>query len=109
MKEKPFSTSSVDFAKALADETRQKIMNLCCCQSMTVTEIVEALGDVSQPTVSHHLAILRDAGLVRMRNEGKHTFYTLNQEQLAVCCGRLIVGFAPETDAAVIVKDSFDI
>jgi hypothetical protein len=44
-----------------------------------------------------------------MRNEGKHTFYTLNQEQLAVCCGRLIVGFAPETDAAVIVKDSFDI
>jgi ArsR family transcriptional regulator, arsenate/arsenite/antimonite-responsive transcriptional repressor len=109
MNKKSTSTSSVDFAKALADETRQKIMNLCCCQSLTVTEIVEALGGVSQPTVSHHLAILRDAGLVHIRSEGKRTFYSLNQEQLAVCCGRLIVGFAPETDAAGIVKDAIEL
>jgi ArsR family transcriptional regulator, arsenate/arsenite/antimonite-responsive transcriptional repressor len=109
MKELRFSTSSVDFAKALADETRQKIMNLCCCKEQTVTEIVDGLGNVSQPTVSHHLAILRDAGLVKIRSEGKHTFYILNQEQLAVCCGRLIVGFAPETNAADIVKDNFEL
>jgi DNA-binding transcriptional ArsR family regulator len=44
------------FAKAISDETRQKIMNLCCCDSLSVNEIVEKL-DVSQPTVSHHLAI----------------------------------------------------
>ena len=44
--------------------------------------------DVSQPTVSHHLAILRDAGLVDIREEGKQTFYTLNQERVAVCCGQ---------------------
>jgi ArsR family transcriptional regulator, arsenate/arsenite/antimonite-responsive transcriptional repressor len=109
MNGKPLSTSSVDFAKALADETRQKIMNLCCCQWLTVNEIVEKLGNVTQPTVSHHLAILRDAGLVKTRSEGKHTFYTLNQEQLALCCGRLILGFAPETDAAEVVKDTLDI
>jgi ArsR family transcriptional regulator len=37
------------FAKAIADETRQKIMNLVCCNSLSVNEIVEKL-DVSQPT-----------------------------------------------------------
>ncbi|MEN4042055.1 MAG: metalloregulator ArsR/SmtB family transcription factor [Anaerolineaceae bacterium] len=101
--------SSVDFAKALADETRQKIMNLCCCNWLAVSEIVEKLGDVTQPTVSHHLAVLRAAGLVITRNEGKHTFYTLNQERLAVCCGRLIVVFAPQTGAAGAVSATLEI
>ena len=53
--------NSVEFAKAIADETRQKIMGLCCCRELSVNEIVEQTS-VSQPTVSHHLAILRDAG-----------------------------------------------
>jgi DNA-binding transcriptional ArsR family regulator len=91
------------FAKALADETRQKIMNLCCCTSLSVSEIVEKL-DVSQPTVSHHLAILREAGLVSVREEGKQTFYSLNQERIAVCCGQLMIKFAPETEAAETIK-----
>ncbi|MFZ5881001.1 MAG: ArsR/SmtB family transcription factor [Chloroflexota bacterium] len=84
------------FAKAIADETRQKIMKLVCCNSLSVNEIVEQL-DVSQPTVSHHLAILREAGLVNVREEGKQTFYTLNQENIAVCCGQIMIQFAPET------------
>jgi ArsR family transcriptional regulator len=86
------------FAKAIADETRQKIMNLVCCNSLSVSEIVEKL-DVSQPTVSHHLAILRDAGLVDIREEGKQTFYTLNQERIAVCCGHIMIKFAPESES----------
>jgi ArsR family transcriptional regulator len=84
------------FAKAISDETRQKIMNLCCCDSLSVNEIVEKL-DVSQPTVSHHLAILREADLVTVRWEGKQTFYSLNQENVAVCCGQLMIKFAPES------------
>jgi len=92
-------TSSVTFAKALADPTRQEIMELICCNWMSVGEIVEAI-DVSQPTVSHHLAILRQAGLVGVRSEGKHTFYTLNQGRVVVCCGNLIKVFAPETETA---------
>ncbi len=84
------------FAKAIADETRQKIMKLVCCDSLPVSEIVDKL-DVSQPTVSHHLAILREAGLVNVREEGKQTFYSLNQEQVAFCCGQLMIKFAPET------------
>ena len=88
------------FAKAIADETRQKIMSECCCVWLSVGEIVEKLDPpVTQPTVSHHLAILREAGLVEAREEGKQTFYTLNQERVAMCCGQLIVKFAPETVA----------
>jgi ArsR family transcriptional regulator, arsenate/arsenite/antimonite-responsive transcriptional repressor len=93
-------TNSVDFAKAIADETRQKIMSLLCCRWMNVSEVVEALGGVTQPTVSHHLAVLRDAGLVDIRPDGKQTYYSLNQERMAVCCGRLIQVFAPESEAA---------
>jgi DNA-binding transcriptional ArsR family regulator len=91
------------FAKAIADETRQKIMNLVCCASLSVNEIVEKL-DVSQPTVSHHLAILREAGLVDVREEGKQTYYSLNQQRVAVCCGQLMIKFAPETEAAETIK-----
>lgn len=96
-------TDPVLFAKALADETRQKIMNLVCCNSLSVSEIVEHL-DVSQPTVSHHLAILREAGLVDVREEGKQSFYSLNQNRVAVCCGQLMIKFAPETEAAETIK-----
>jgi len=84
------------FAKAIADETRQKIMGECCCCWLSVGEIVEKVG-FTQPTISHHLAILRDAGLVKVREEGKQTFYSLNQENIAVCCGQIMIKFAPET------------
>ena len=92
------------FAKALADETRQKIMLLCCCEWLSVTEIVEQLN-VTQPTVSHHLAILRKAGLVEVREEGKQTFYTLNQGKITACCGRLMENFAPEDELTIKVKN----
>jgi len=90
------------FAKAISDDTRQKIMSECCCCTLSVTEIVEKIG-LSQPTISHHLAILRDAGLVNIREEGKQTFYTLNQDQVAYCCGQLMVKFAPEEKSTQIL------
>ena len=89
-------TNPVLFAKAIADETRQKIMSECCCCWLSVNEIVEKVG-FTQPTISHHLAILRDAGLVNIREEGKQTFYTLNQETIAICCGQIMIKFAPES------------
>ena len=95
------------FAKAISDETRQKIMNICCCDSLSVNEIVEKL-DVSQPTVSHQLAILREADLVTVREEGKQTFYSLNQERIAFCCGQLMVKFAPETETTEAFKKTVE-
>jgi len=93
----------VIFAKALADETRQKIMSLCCCKWLSVGEIVEALH-VSQPTVSHHLSILREAGLVDSRREGKQVFYSLNQEKIADACCQLAGDFAPDQKVIMIGK-----
>lgn len=97
--------NAVEFAKALADETRQQIMKLCCCQWCSVTQIVEQLN-VTQPTVSHHLAILRENGLVNVRHEGKQTFYTLNQQRMVACCGQLMIKFAPDEDLSVPVLKS---
>jgi ArsR family transcriptional regulator len=97
-------TDVVLFAKALADETLQKIMRMTCCKWLSVNEIVEQIN-VSQPTVSHHLAILRDAGLVQVREEGKQTFYQLNQHKIALCCGKLMVKFAPEDEITSMVKE----
>lgn len=95
----------VEFAKALADETRQQIMRLLCYRELSVGEVVAELGaagrEVTQPTVSHHLAILRAAHLVRTRREGQQTYYTLNQDQVAVCCGQILLRLAPLTEAAV--------
>lgn len=81
------------FAKALADETRQKIMKLTCCRWLSVNEIVSQTS-VSQPTVSHHLAILREADLVEVREEGKQTFYRLNHTNLNLCCAQLMGKFS---------------
>lgn len=86
---------SITFAKAMADETRQRIMDLLCCEWRCVSDLVDAAG-VTQPTVSHHLGILREAGLVHTRREGKQVFYSLNQDAVADCCGLLMQSFAPE-------------
>jgi ArsR family transcriptional regulator len=91
------------FAKAIADETRQKIMKICCCEWRSVNEIVEHLN-VTQPTVSHHLAILREAGLVQVREEGKQTFYQLNQNRISACCVNLKLNFSPENNMVVSSK-----
>jgi ArsR family transcriptional regulator len=95
--------NTVDFAKAIGDETRQKIMSLCCCRQLSVSEIVAQMG-VTQPTVSHHLKILRDAGMVRMERRGKEIYYTLNQERLAQGCCRVAEEFAPDIDLKIDSK-----
>jgi ArsR family transcriptional regulator len=100
------SPDPVEFAKAIADDTRQQIMRLCCCQWMNVTEIVAALQQVSQPTVSHHLGILRAAGLVKVRREGKQVYYTLNQDRLASACCVLTDNFAPEHRLVIAVQNT---
>jgi len=62
------------FFKALADETRLRILNLLEVREMCVCEIMVAL-DLTQPTASHHLGILENAGVVKSRKEGKWVFY----------------------------------
>ena len=66
-----------DFLRAIADETRQRILTLLREREMSVTELNEHFA-VTQPTISHHLAILRRAKLVNLRHEGRQTFYRVN-------------------------------
>ncbi|NDJ77688.1 MAG: winged helix-turn-helix transcriptional regulator [Chloroflexi bacterium] len=85
------------FAKAIADDTRQAIMKHLCCVWLSVGDVVDKLGGkVNQPTVSHHLKKLEEANLVLVRQEGRQRFYTLNQEQVTMCCGTLMQAFAPD-------------
>lgn len=93
--------NTVEFAKALADDTRQKIMALCCCKQLSVSDIVDAL-EVAQPTVSHHLKILKNAGLVSARRQGKEILYTLNQRRLASACCVVADQFAPDHPVEVV-------
>jgi ArsR family transcriptional regulator len=68
--------------RALADPARVRIVNLLATTAGTpvcVCELLEPLG-LSQPTVSHHLRKLLDAGLVDREQRGRWAYFTLNRE-----------------------------
>jgi DNA-binding transcriptional ArsR family regulator len=69
------------FFKALADESRLKIIGLLSVEEHSVRELA-ALLKLREPTVSHHLAILRALALVRLRADGNVHWYRLNEEEL---------------------------
>jgi ArsR family transcriptional regulator len=63
--------------KALADPTRVAIVNrLAACDECCVCDLNDAF-DLSQPTISHHLKVLRDAGLVESSRRGTSAYYRL--------------------------------
>ncbi|HRL12915.1 MAG TPA: metalloregulator ArsR/SmtB family transcription factor [Aggregatilineales bacterium] len=100
----------LQFARAIADETRQQIMQHLCCVWLSVNDVVDALGGkVKQPTVSHHLKELEEAKLVTVRQEGRQRFYTLNQEQITVCCGMLVRNFAPDYADKIVPVDAIPV
>jgi DNA-binding transcriptional ArsR family regulator len=80
---KSASDKSMDrFFKALSDPTRRQILQLLEDGELSVGEVVERF-DLSQPTISRHLSVLRQAELVDDRRSGQHVFYRLNGEILA--------------------------
>jgi len=76
-----------DIFDVIADATRRDILRLLLERSAetergtSVSQIVQQLG-VSQPTVSKHLKVLREAQLVSVREEGQHRYYSLSSEPL---------------------------
>ena len=72
----------VHLFKLLADETRVRILYyLQQTDELNVRELCQLL-EQRQPSVSHHLALLRVAGLIEMRRDGKHNFYRLVSTRL---------------------------
>ncbi len=68
--------------RLFADETRLRIVRLLIeADEYHVRALCELIGQ-SQPAVSHHLALLRDAGLIECRRQGKHNYYRLTPSRL---------------------------
>jgi hypothetical protein len=72
----------VQFFKALAHESRLRLLGLVATREHSVQELA-ALVALKEPTVSHHLAMLREAGLVRLRQDGNTHWYGLEPKALA--------------------------
>jgi DNA-binding transcriptional ArsR family regulator len=68
--------------EALAEPTRRRILDLLVVQPRLVGELVNLLK-ISQPGVSKHLRVLREVGLVRVRQEAQRHWYMLRPEPLA--------------------------
>lgn len=68
-----------DMVKALADETRIRIVHILSCSELCACD-VKSYFELSQPTLSHHLSLLVNASLVKMRREGKWVYYSLSNE-----------------------------
>lgn len=86
--------------KALASEHRREILRIlgdstpeagktCCAVDETCAcKLSDHLG-LSAPTISHHMSVLRAAGLINARKEGAWTYYTLRREALDEAAGEL--------------------
>lgn len=74
--------------KALSDSNRLKIVELLTDGEKCACKLLEAF-DITQPTLSHHMKILCECGLVETRKEGKWSHYSLNCETLK-CFKRFI-------------------
>jgi ArsR family transcriptional regulator, arsenate/arsenite/antimonite-responsive transcriptional repressor len=79
----PLDTSrSARLFHALSDETRLSILQRLRLGERCVCDLTDAL-DAAQSRLSFHLKVLKDAGLVTDRRDGRWMYYTLNQEALA--------------------------
>ena len=82
---------NADIIKALADPTRLKIVYLLSkSNELCVCEIMAAL-DKPQPTVSHHLNLLKNAGLLKWRKEGVWTHYRLSKMKILDSIDELLI------------------
>ena len=85
------------FLKAVADESRLKLLGLLADNEYSVGQLSELLN-LKEPTVSHHLSKLQALELVRMRADGTTHFYRLNSETLHRLNREL---FSPEQVASI--------
>ncbi|PZN59567.1 MAG: transcriptional regulator [Proteobacteria bacterium] len=69
--------------RALADRTRRAIFERLCREGEQTVGVLTAQAGISQPAVSKHLGLLRKAGLVHARHEGRQTHYSARPEALA--------------------------
>jgi DNA-binding transcriptional ArsR family regulator len=72
----------VQALKTISDPTRLRVLSLIESGELNVTALCQRL-QLPQPTVSHHLGLLREAGFVRARRSGKQVYYSLNADTVS--------------------------
>ena len=77
----PRATTTPDVFNAIAEPRRRHILEFIASEERSVSAIAEAL-ELGQPSVSKHLQVLRDVGLVSVRREGRQALYRTNAETL---------------------------
>ncbi len=75
------ATTTSDAFNAIAEPRRRHILEFIGGDERSVTDIADAL-ELGQPSVSKHLQVLRDVGLVSVRRDGRKTLYRINGETL---------------------------
>ncbi len=94
----------VKLFKLLSDETRLRILYYLTQRNELHVRALCELLDESQPAVSHHLALLRVAGLIERRREGKHNFYGLKTRQFSTLLDMLFAAM-PEGNRRIRLDD----
>ena len=74
-------TEKAELFKVLSDSNRLQIIDMLSCGEMCVCKILEKF-DITQPTLSHHLKVLADSGLVTSRKEANWIHYKLNDKKM---------------------------
>ncbi len=69
--------------RALSDETRIKIVELLCQQEMCTCQMLKHFA-ITQPTLSYHIKILSESGLITSRREGAWTMYRIDPEKASM-------------------------
>jgi DNA-binding transcriptional ArsR family regulator len=77
----PRAATTSDAFNAVAEPRRRDILSFLAFDERTVSDIVDAL-DFEQPSVSKHLRVLKDVGLVHARRDGRHMLYRTNAEAI---------------------------
>ena len=77
----PRASTTSDAFNAVAEPRRRDILNYLALQERAVGDIVDSL-ELEQPSVSKHLRVLRDVGLVHVRRDGRRMLYRTNAEAI---------------------------
>jgi DNA-binding transcriptional ArsR family regulator len=77
----PRASTTSDAFNAVAEPRRRDILNYLILQERSVNEIVDSLS-MEQPSVSKHLRVLKDVGLVNVRRDGRNMFYRTNADAI---------------------------
>jgi ArsR family transcriptional regulator len=99
MQTKPVVMNTASRFRALGDPTRLRILELVAHGEQCVCELASVI-DIPQPLLSHHLKILRQAGFITVRKDGRWNYYAMNRERLEACVCSLEEALATYDESA---------